>query len=227
MSMGPSDERGPRHEGSRPPGRGRPPGAGPTGEPKLDLALAALRLKDVPRAGWTMHGIEAPESVADHSYGTALLCLLYAADAGVDQARAVAIALAHDLAEAVTGDFANRAADSDRPFREAEKAAAERAAMDALVPPAADAVRELWLEYEERSSAEAVFVRDMNLIDMSLQALAYEEWRRYDHTVPIPSAGGHTHLDEFFVSAEARLATPLGRRLYAAIERRYRAVRRA
>lgn len=196
-----------------------------TGEPRLDMAYAALRLKDVDRAGWPMHGVRDPESVADHSFGTALLCLLYAADAGVDRDRAVAVALAHDLAEAVTGDFANRAAASDRPYGDEEKAAAERAAMDALVPPAADAVRELWLEYEERSSAEAVFVRDMNLIDMSLQALAYEEWRRYDHTVPIPSAGGHTHLDEFFASAEPRLSTGLGRRLYALVERRYLAAR--
>jgi len=196
-----------------------------TGEPRLDLALAALRLKDVERAGWAMHGIVAPESVADHSFGTALLCLLYAADAGVDRDRAVAIALAHDLAEAVTGDFANRADAADRRVSDAEKAAAERAAIASLVPPEAAELRELWLEYEERASAEALFVRDMNILDMCLQALAYEEWGRYDPTVPVPSAGGHTHLDEFFASAAQRLGTPLGRRLFTAVERRYRAAR--
>jgi len=203
--------------------RGARPGE--IGEPRLDLAFAALRLKDVERAGWVMHGVAAPESVADHCFGTALLCLLFAEEAGVDADRAVAIALAHDLAEAVTGDFANRAAESDRPFREAEKAAAERAAIASLVPAEAARVRELWLEYEERATPEAVFVRDMNLLDMCLQGLAYEREGRYDPTVEVPSEGGHRHLDEFFTSAEQRLATPVGRRLFALVERRYREAR--
>src|SRR5690606_5148231 len=116
--------------------------------------------------------------------------------------RAVAIALAHDLAEAVTGDFANRADAADRSVSDAAKAAAESAAIAALVPPEAGELRELWREYEDRASPEAVFARDMNILDMCLQALAYEEWGRYDPSVPIPSSGGHRHLDEFFASAE-------------------------
>src|SRR5690606_6317150 len=161
-------------------------------------------------AGWALRGVAAPESVADHCYGTALLCLLYAADAGVDRDRAVAIALAHDLAEAVTGDFVARADAADRDVSEDEKAAAERAAMAELVPPAAEEVRALWREYEERATPEAVFVRDMNLLDMCLQALYYEASSRYDASRPVPSSAGYAHLDEFFASARPRLGPPLG-----------------
>lgn len=194
-------------------------------EARLDLAYGALRLKDVERAGWALRGVAAPESVADHCYGTALLCLLYAADAGVDRDRAVAIALAHDLAEAVTGDFVARADAADRDVSEDEKAAAERAAMAELVPPAAEEVRALWREYEERATPEAVFVRDMNLLDMCLQALYYEASSRYDASRPVPSSAGYAHLDEFFASARPRLGTPLGLALFASVERRYRSVR--
>lgn len=231
----------------------------------LELAYAAMRLKDEPRAGWVMHGVHDPESVAAHSWGTAYLCLLFAAEAGVDAARAVAMAVVHDIAEAKTGDFAARAAMEDRAVTEAEKAELERAAVLELLPGAAavlggtagsegvgslggaggldgarsldgaagqggsgadpDSPAALWRAYEDRADAEAVFVRDMNLIDMCLQALRYEREARYDADVLIASRDSHRHLDEFFLSAEWRLSTPLARRLFASIEAQYRSAR--
>ncbi|HUZ18272.1 MAG TPA: HD domain-containing protein, partial [Spirochaetia bacterium] len=49
----------------------------------IDALLRIYGLKDEPRAGWVLRGIRDPESVADHSWGSALLCHLYAAEAGV------------------------------------------------------------------------------------------------------------------------------------------------
>ncbi len=192
-------------------------------EPRLALAFTATALKDVERAGWVLRNVARPESVADHSYGTALLCLLYAEESGVDVGRAVTIALVHDLAEVVTGDHIARADPADREVPEAVKAGAEREAMSTL--PAADAVASAWQEYEDRASPEAVFVRDMNLIDMCLQALRYELERRYDPSKPVPSAGGYVHLDEFFASAEPRLAGDVARRLFYSTRERYLQVR--
>lgn len=201
----------------------------------LELAYAAMRLKDEPRAGWVMHGVHDPESVAAHSWGTAYLCLLFAAEAGVDPHRAVAMAVVHDIAEAKTGDFAARAAMEDRAVTEAEKAELERAAVLELLPGAAavlggsgadpDSPASLWRAYEDRADTEAVFVRDMNLIDMCLQALRYEREARYDADVLIASRDSHRHLDEFFLSAEWRLSTPLAKRLFASIEAQYRLAR--
>src|SRR4051794_15354555 len=69
------------------------------------IVEAIGRLKEIPRTGWLDRGIlaEETESVADHSYGVALLAWLLAPDA-LDRGRVVELALIHDLAEAVVGD---------------------------------------------------------------------------------------------------------------------------
>lgn len=94
---------------------------------ELDTLLARLEmiagLKDVARSGWVLRGIERPESVADHSWGTAYLCLLLA-PAGIDRERSVAMALVHDLAEVETGDIPRRVAREAQPVSPEEKRAA-------------------------------------------------------------------------------------------------------
>ncbi len=188
---------------------------------RLRLAYAAYKLKDEPRAGWVMHGVHLPESVAAHSWGTAYLCLLFATEAGVDVGRALAIAVLHDVAEARTGDFVARLTASDRPVDAVEKARLEREAVEQLLPLDQPALRELWQAYEDRADAAARFVRDMNLIDMCLEALRYERERRYDPSVYVPSSGAHRHLDEFFLSAEWRLESDVAKQLYHAIRADY------
>jgi len=187
-------------------------------ESRLGLVATAFRLKDEERSGWVLRGVRAPESVADHSWGTALLCLLFADQAGVDRERAVAIALIHDLAEAVTGDVVARVAAADREVSEARKAAMETAAMGTLLRPGVaefESVLHLWEAYEERADDAARFVRDMNLIDMCLQAA------RYDATAVVPSQGGYEHLDEFFVSAEQRLESALAKEMFELVKTDY------
>src|SRR5690606_5214441 len=106
-----------------------PPSDPGQGDMRLTLAEAAFRLKDEARGGWLLRGVRDPESVAAHSWGTALLCLLYADDAGVDRDRAMVMALVHDLAEARTGDVVARADAADREVSEAVKATLEAAAI--------------------------------------------------------------------------------------------------
>lgn len=167
-----------------------------------------------------MRSVRSPESVADHSWGTALLCMLFSADAGVDEHEALRIAIVHDLAEAEIGDIAARERPEDRDVSIAEKARLELAAMDALLDGEHEGIRDAWQRYEDRASDAAIFVRDMNLIDMCLQALFYEREERYR-----PSARDEGILDEFFRSAEARLSTEVGRRLFAGVEKAYRDAR--
>ncbi len=191
----------------------------------IDLATldALYALKDHKRVGWQIRGIGDPESVADHSWGTALLCLLYAEAAGVDAERAVAMALVHDAAEALTGDVAARVDESDRTISLQQKQEDERAAIDRLFPAGGSAtpIRELWQQYEASAAAEARFVRDMNLVDMCLQALRYQRDQRYDTNARYASSGGFERLDEFFATAESRLCTPTGHELYRRIYREY------
>src|SRR2546428_12890382 len=65
------------------------------------------RLKLEPRRGWKEKlRLSHVESVADHSYGVAMLCLFLAwSPSGYDLERLLKLALIHDLDEAITGDL--------------------------------------------------------------------------------------------------------------------------
>lgn len=195
-------------------------------DPKIEFFIRALDLKDETRTGWELRGIREPESVADHSWGTALLCLVYADEAQVDARRAVEIALVHDLAEAITGDIARRV-DADAQTRsDSEKARLEAEAMDRLTEGwDGRRIQDLWLEYEQKSSPEALFVRDMNLLDMCLQALKYEQSRRYETGATNANFPDFPRLDEFFATSEPRFSTAMGRRMFQDVKTRYETVR--
>lgn len=206
----------------------------------LDRAIEYTELKDVERSGWVLRGVENPESVADHSWGTAQLCLLFAPHARVerdlpqlDPHRAVSMALVHDLAEVRVGDIPRRA-DAD-PGSVVAKTRQETAAIMHLTStdgldddtPAAlslHLVNDLWQEYEEGSSAAARFVRDMNLIDMCLQALVYERDHRYDADSGEDAFPDYPRMDEFFETSRARFGTAIGRHIHRMVESRYREI---
>jgi putative hydrolase of HD superfamily len=192
----------------------------------IDFLLRAYSLKDQPRTGWVMRNIQGPESVASHSWATAVLCLLFAQDAGVDTFRAVRIALIHDLAEAEIGDIAARANETDRDVSITEKARMEQAAIQSLLSDADEGeLQRLWQEYEDATTSEALFVREMNLIDVCLQALKYEQEGRYDPNETNDHFTQFRNLDEFFVTTRQKLKTPLGKRLHSEIEAQYRQAR--
>lgn len=193
------------------------------GDPDELAALArAFALKDERRTGWQLRGIEDPETVAGHSWGVSLLCLAYGDRAGIDTDRALALAVVHDLAEAETGDVATRADPDDQSVSAAEKDTREREAIGSLAEPLA--FLPLWEEYEARESPEARFVKDMDLIDMCLQALVYERQRRYEKGESEAFAE-FSDLDEFFATAKPRLHTATGEALFAQVHERYEAAR--
>ncbi len=196
------------------------------------------QLKDQVRAGWRIRGVPEPESVADHSWGTALLVALFADSEGLDRTRALEIALLHDVAEARTGDIPTRVRPEDREVTPTEKRRREYAAMEAILAPirgdgteggdeagagGADWIAERFSDYEERRTPEARFVSDMNLVDMVLQALCYRRAGRYDRTSEAldPAKGEFPGLSEFFATAEPRLSTDTGRRLFATVRDAY------
>ena len=70
----------------------------------LELLRAVGRLKALPRQGWVDRGIPSPESVADHTYRSAMMAWLLGGAAGLDTNRLVKLALLHDLPEVEAGD---------------------------------------------------------------------------------------------------------------------------
>ncbi|WP_306056677.1 HD domain-containing protein [Natronococcus wangiae] len=195
----------------------------------VEAVLRAFALKDEGRTGWQLRGVDDSESVADHTWGVSLLCLFYAPLAGVDRDRALRMAVLHDLAEAETGDFPTRADTTVETIDPAEKERLERTAIAELLEPFDDGeLRALWDAYERREDETARFVKDMDLVDMCLQAVRYERERRYDPTDdPDDRFSEYDHLDEFFATAEPRIRTDVGRELFESARERYEAAKRS
>lgn len=194
----------------------------------VEAVLRTFALKDERRTGWQLRGVGDPESVADHTWGVCLLCLFYAPLADVDRDRALRMAVLHDLAEAETGDFPTRADTTAETIDSAAKERLERAAVTELLEPFDDDLHGLWEAYERRESETARFVKDMDLVDMCLQAVRYERERRYDPTAdPDDRFSEYDHLDEFFATAEPRVRTDVGRELFEDALERYEAAKRS
>lgn len=175
--------------------------------PSPDAATAGLarflhragELKGTKRTGWLDRGIPPAqtESVADHTWRTALLAWLAAAlDPGLDADRVLKLAMIHDLAEAITGDHppydptlipdavdpdARRAFLDRRHVRDGDRDVAKRtaeaeamASLLADLPPAlAMPLAALWRELEEGISREARFVKQADKLETYLQSREY------------------------------------------------------
>lgn len=191
----------------------------------LEALVEAYALKDETRTGWQLRGIEAPESVAAHTWGVALLVARFCPPE-VDRERALTMAVVHDVAEAETGDIATRAETGAQSLDADEKEQREREAMAGPLAPLGEEIHETWEEYEARETAEARFVKDMDILDTCLQALVYERERRYDPDADNPHFEAYDDLDEFFATGEPRLSTARGRELFEAVRERYETAKR-
>jgi putative hydrolase of HD superfamily len=140
--------------------------------------LELQALDRVPRAGWMLRGVTDAESVTEHSWHVVFLVWalgsrLAADGAGIDVARAVEVALVHDLAELRLGDLPRTAA---RYLPAGAKKEAERAAMAEILAPLPARAQELYAEYEAGESAEARLVKACDKLQLMLKVAAYEGW---------------------------------------------------
>ena len=152
------------------------------------------RLKRTPRSGWVEVGIPQPESVADHIFRTAILCMIYADLEGLNQLKLIRMALIHDLPEAITGDLTpskKTKASKDR----------EDTAIDQLLNLLPLKLREKylmdWKEYQEGKTQDAKAVRQLEKLEMALQAIEYK-----------PAGLTRQNLERFIKSAEKAITRP-------------------
>ena len=145
-----------------------------------DNLLEMLELKQLSRTGWVRSGVENPESVAAHSWGMAVLALRLAPK-DINLERVLSLCLVHDLPEVRIGDLTPHDDTSN-------KAELEHKAMSDMAPQ--------WLslleEYEAGKTAEAKFVKQIDKLDMGLQAILYQT--KQDIT-----------LEEFITSAKSKI----------------------
>ncbi len=153
-------------------------------------------LKRLLRQGWLRVGVaeERCESVADHSFGVALLSLFLAHRhfPALDPGRIARIALLHEIGEIDAGDITPH--DGIDPE---EKRRREAASVRRVLSPLAggDGLIALWKEFEEGASPEARLVRQMDKLEMALQAGIYR-------------LEGEGEMESFFRSAEEAVTDP-------------------
>jgi len=145
-----------------------------------DNLLEILRLKNIQRAGWVRAGIQNPESVAAHSWGMSMLALKLTPPT-LDLVRVLSLCIVHDVPEVRVGDLTPHDDTTN-------KARDEHEAMTELAPEWIT----LFEEYEHGQSPEAQFVKQLDKLDMALQAENYQ----VDYNIS---------LDEFIESARQRI----------------------
>ncbi len=157
------------------------------------------RLKRTSRAGWVEVGIRQPESVADHTFRTSILCMLYADIEGLNLPKLLRMTLIHDLPEAIIGDLTP----SKKHIKSKEK---ENEAIDQILSLLPKRLREkyilVWNEYQDGKTGEAKAVRQLEKLEMALQAKEYEKDRSTSQS-----------LRRFIESAEKAVVWPQLRRL--------------
>lgn len=137
----------------------------------------AIKLKDVKRTGWVERGVSSPESVADHSFMMALMCMVMP-ERGIDKEKAIKMALIHDIAEAETGDIITKENWEEKgTMTRAEKSQLEENVLKKMLShldvSIAQEIISLWREYNEGKIPEAVFVNDIDNAERIIQAYGY------------------------------------------------------
>ncbi|MER7364150.1 HD family hydrolase [Nonomuraea wenchangensis] len=162
-----------------------------------DLLYEFGLLKRYKRTGWLVAGVRDPESVADHSFRTAVIAAVIAQLEGGDPQRAAFMALFHDSQETRVTDI---------PYlgkRYLKAASNEEVTADQtrdVAGPVADMVRDAVAEYEEKTSIEAVCARDADKLECLLQAVEYREQ-------------GNHNTQGWIDSSLAAITTTTGKRL--------------
>jgi len=167
----------------------------------IAFLLKASELKKLKRAGWVRQGIPNPESVADHSFMTALLAYSVSDELAVNKEKLITMALIHDLAESITGDITPHDENWKTKHEEEEKAMQQLAAM--LGKPE---ILEVWQELEEGKTAEAQLVHELDKMEMALQAFDYEK----EHKI---------NLDEFWSNTDQYIKNNIIRQIFESLKK--------
>ncbi len=135
-------------------------------------------LKYLRRTGWCMRHVPKAETVAAHSWRMALMAMQKKSELkplNVDMATIIEMCILHDVAEAVVGDIIpEHEQKSDKRISKEEKKEMEMRAIDDFAERYHfPKLRKLFNEYEDQQTMEAKIVKDLDKIDMLLQAYEY------------------------------------------------------
>lgn len=165
------------------------------------------KLKEVTRAGWGNYNIKNPENVADHSFRTAVLAMMFGKKLGVNETKLIKMALLHDVGESITGDIIQERGRKEI-IPQKKKIEKEKKAVAKIVRAmeGGKEIFDLWFEYANGKTKEARILKQLDKIEMVLQALEYEKRKT------------PKKLDEFWINTEKYVRAPLLRDVLKALK---------
>jgi putative hydrolase of HD superfamily len=168
----------------------------------LNFFAEAGLLKRIKRSGWWVAGIDDPETVAEHSFRTAVIAFYIAHVEEVDPYKTVTMALFNDIHEARINDL-HKMGHYYIEFRDAEKKvfADQIHELDVRVKRALSSMRE---DYDRQQSKESIAARDADILECLVQAKEYFE-------------NGHLTAKKFFQKAPGHLKTKTAQKLWKQI----------
>lgn len=145
--------------------------------PTTRFLLEVGKLKKVKRTGWLLKGIHSPESVAEHSFRVAVMAMILSEKKDLDRFYLLKMALIHDVAESITTDLVwehGKISDLEKLKSKHEK---ELKSAKEIVSGLGSKEEYLTLidDYLNRQSREAKFLKEIDKLEMAIQALEYEE----------------------------------------------------
>eukprot|EP01084_Bolivina_argentea_P043745 80561_1 len=188
----------------------------------LEFAYLIGNLKRTERSGWVRKNIHKPESVADHMYRMSLLAWLFSDQFNnydtsntvqVNEIKIIKMALVHDVIESICGDIIpieKISGVSKETKHQLEHNSIIKIRDEYLKGSAVGKeMYDLWIEYEEQNTLESHIVKDLDKLDMIIQAEEYENAKENN---------GIT-LNGFFQGTRGIFQTEIGKHLDAELMR--------
>mmetsp|Transcript_32752 Transcript_32752/g.40247 ORF Transcript_32752/g.40247 Transcript_32752/m.40247 type:complete len:243 (-) Transcript_32752:56-784(-) len=173
----------------------------------VSFAKLMGNLKSTRRTGWVRKNVESPESIADHMYRMSILAWLFGDQTNnmkLDINKMIKMALVHDMIESICGDIV--------PIYKISGVTKEqkyKLEFDALKKIRYQYLKNtnigieiynLWIEYENQNTNEAIIVKDLDKLDMILQAYEYELKQK------------NMDLSDFFKNTVGKFKSDVGKR---------------
>lgn len=154
-------------------------------------------LKLSKRTGWWLCGVKDPESIAEHSFRTAIIAGLLASIEGADPARATFLAVWHDTQETRVMDIPHLGRRYLKAASNEQVTADQTAGMPS---PAAEQLRALIHDYENGDGLEVHCAHDADKLECLFQAIEYRD-------------AGHQNVGGWIESSRSKLRTKSAQRL--------------
>lgn len=172
----------------------------------LGLVFIGIQLKSTLRRGWARAGIpeEHVQTVANH-VGTMATLIMVHTPPHLNRQKCCEIALLHDQAESIIGDFTPH-----DDITHEEKRQLESLAIAFMYEghPEAQKFIALWEEFESCETPEGLWVKDVDMLEMVMQAQVY------GHDYP----DLRPELQQFWDYTEQRLTTNEGRQIFQTLK---------